>query len=273
MARFHEYPISTSILDDDLLLFAQSTNQSVRTIKAKDLKAYVNSGVVTTPTLPNPLSGYVKWFRGDSVTLFGSEVAVFKDKYTSGNNLTPLSSNPLYLTDGINGKNVVRFTSRPMKTQPENYAAKTIYIVFRNNTNTFSDYNSYVCYRASSSNLTPISNETSIICGVANSNNIFGEGATAAYLDNVALNINNYSNYLIGVPIGAVGQFHLIENIKSTSTVGVKNLCVGVDSFSNARALVNSDIAEIIIYPTVLTTQERTTMNNYFKQMYNFSFL
>lgn len=269
--KFNEFPEQTTLVDNDILLLQDATTLAIKKVKLSTLKQYI--GVATTTPTTSPVSGYAKWYRADNLTLSGTKVTAWIDKASTGNNLIPVSTKPTISSNAINSRAAVLFNSSPMITQPEAYAAKTIYVVFRNNAATFSNYNAYTCYRPNLSNLTPISNELNIVSGVINKNYIYGEQATNAYLDGVQVYSSNYITYNIGVQIGALGSFHLIENINSNSSIGTKNLCVGADSFEYVRSLINAEIAEIIIYPFVFTSDQRTAMNTYFKQIYNFSFL
>jgi len=273
--KYPDFLELTSLLDDDILLVHQASTMTLKKIKLSTLKQYIGvSGGGSVPSnLPNPVDGYVKWFRFDSITLSGNDVLAIKDKSLNANHLAPIGATPTLVSDAINGRNAIKFQNSGLKTQAESYAAKTIYMVFRNLTNTFSTYNGYLSYRANNANVAAASNELLLIGGVPGTNQVTGEAATGVYLDNIPGDVSAYSNYTSGIPIGDVGQFHLIENICSTSTVGIKTLCVGIDVFENARTLVNSDIAEIIIYPNLLSSSDRVAMNTYFKSMYNFSFL
>lgn len=271
--KYNEFPDLNTLTENDVLLVQEASTLAIKKIKASVLKQYIGVGSTPPTTTISPIAGYAKWYRSDSITLSGNQLTAFTDKSPSANNLVAISTKPTLISNAINSRDAVLFNTSPMVTQPESYAAKTIYVVFKNNNATFSNYNAYVCYRPNSSNLTPISNELNIVSGSISKNNIYGEQATNGYLDNTSIYSNNYTNYDIGVPIGTVGQYHLIENINANSSVGVKNLCVGADSFAYDRCLINTEVAEIIIYPFVFTPEQRAAMNNYFKQMYNFSFL
>jgi len=269
--KYDQFNEATSLVDDDVLLIQEASTLALKKVKLSTLRQYIDVAP-TQPTLPMPVSGSIKWYRSDNLILSGTAVLGMKDKAT-GFDLNSISTNSLLISSAINNRSAVRFNTSPMKALQESYAAKTIYIVYRANETVFNDYNAFTCYRASSCNLLPPSNELNIVSGVATKNNVYGEGATKAYLDNSPVTLSSYTFYDAGVFAGNLGQFHLLESVHSNSVAGNKSLCFGADSYAFSRSLINVDIAEVIIYPFVLTEAQRTENNNYFKQMYAFSFL
>lgn len=265
--KFNEYPELTSLSDNDLILVQESTTSAIKKIKLSTLKQYVGGGNVSTS---EPVTGYSKWFRMDSVTSTGTTITSIIDK-AGGNNLTPITGNPTLLTNAFNGRNIANFNNYAMKHNAQTYIAKHVFIVYRNNIANYSDYNAYIAARVQFSDKLPASNEIFIISGSINKPNIYGESATKGFIDTVEQNINAFKDYNVGVNAGTLDQFHIVESVFGNSVSGTKNLCVGADNNSSGRYLQNTDMAEILIYPFELSTQQKSTMYAYFKSYYSFT--
>lgn len=269
--KFNEFPELTDIGDDDILLIQEANSLGIKKIKLAALKQYI--GVTTgTPEPINPPTGYSKYYRMDDIATSGTTIITVTDK-ASGNNLTSLTGNPILINNAINGKNVANFNNCAMKHNPETYIAKHAFIVYRNNIQIYNDYNAYIAARKFDSDKLAASNEMFIISGSRNTSNIYGESSTKAYIDSVEQNINQFKDYSQGVNAGVAGKFHIVESVFGNSASGTKNLCVGADNNSSGRYLQNTDIAEIIIYPFELSSQQRNSIYSYFKSYYNFDFL
>ncbi|KJH71231.1 hypothetical protein [Aliterella atlantica] len=276
--KYNEFVESTNLRDDDILLIQEASTLGIKKVKLSTLKQYIGVGSEgsTSPNSPaaNPPTGHIKWYRADEVTLNGNLVTSVIDKSPSKNNLIPFSGNPTLIANAINGKAAINFNNSALKHNTEAYTAKIIFLIFRkNDNNNFSDYDGYLAYRSGSSDKVPASNETIVATGIRSTNNKLTAGdLTNAYIDNVLQSSGDIQNFNVGVPFDT-GVFHILEIANNNSTVGDKNPIVGADAFSSGRYLQNQDIAEILIYPNLLSSQERTNIYSYFKSYYAFSFL
>jgi hypothetical protein len=278
--KYNQYTELTSLVDDDVLLIQEGSTLALRKVKLSTLKQYI--GVATTPTPATIPIGYVKWYRGDSVILdSNNNIAQVVDKST-GNNLTPYSGNTTLVKNAINGQDAITFNNSAMKHIAESYAAKTIFIIYRSrNSVNYTDYDMFFHFLGNGNPIkVPLSNEHIYLSGKTASNYVIGSDTTTkVYRDNSLQNtsdftvFNTQTNSYAGIPPGTFNEFHLLEMEQSSSSIGTKNMIVGADNYTAVRYLKDTDIAELIIYPTILSTTDRTSILAYFKSRYNFSFL
>lgn len=178
-------------------------------------------------------------------------------------------SQPKLINFSLNNLPIIRFNGNNsfLKSNGNAHVAKMIIAVFRQNN--FLDYNAIIAARSSSSaQKTLASNEDNGFEGVSGTFNIFSIGtSTAIYVNGIAKNINNYNNFNVGVPLPDNTNFHLVEHIQTSSTLGQKYWMIGTDPFGSGRYF-NGDIAMIAIY-NVDDDNTRLNVRAYAKQKYN----
>ncbi len=269
--KYDEFGELTNLSDNDILLIQEASTLGIKKVKLLTLKQYIGIAAASTSVNSNPPNGYVKWYRASDVIANNNTVTTVLDKAPSKNDLIPFSGNPTLVPNAVNNKPALNFNNAALKHNPENYAAKNSFVIYRNRVANYNDYNAYICARPNFSDKVPVSNEYLIISGTESKPNIYSEGATKGYIDNIEQNIIVFKDYNQGVNAGSINQFHIIESLNTNSVSTTKNLCVGADSYGSGRYLQNTDIAEIIIYPNILNSQERSDIYKYFNSYYGFN--
>jgi hypothetical protein len=239
-------------------------------------KLYKGNQLLYTPsTTLNLLSlSPSLWLDADdssTITLVSNSVSEWRDK--SGNNRhasqTTTDNRPIMST--LNGKGVLSFDGSNdfLRCENYNYIFQSVFIVFSRNsiTNTF---DGLLGLRIASSNLVPnsVSNiplllnawDTTSDWFFSSSNLVFNNGleVPTSSKTSPSASTQRFFNTI-------VNQFNIsyVDYAQSSGT-GIKNLCIGADSFTEGGSRYgHGNIAEIIIFSSVLSQATRELLEGY----------
>lgn len=150
-------------------------------------------------------------------------------------------------------------------------AAQSILAVWRKTTATFSDFHQIIsCRKSPNGNKTGDSDENILMGGVSGANAITNStdasSNTQARHDGIDItetDLINFRTFNVGYDIGSATSWHYTWQFQE-SLVNTKNWCIGADTFSTGRYLTG-EIAEIIIYPTILSLNKILDIEEYVK--------
>jgi hypothetical protein len=263
------------------VVFKSSTVAAINTIQAKAQSGMQNISVDFNESVL-PSSGIKLWLKADKdVTKDGSNVvSAWADQSGNGYNAAQGTSGnrPLWVNSVLNGRPILRFDgSNDFLVSSGTYAAKTLFVVAKKSTSTFSDYNGFLTMRTSGlSNKTTASNEAGGFGGIGSANSIRNleslkyNPATKVMIDGnagseAAFNIGS------GVDIGSATGFHCFRLEFGGSVSGAKNWVVGADAYGSSGRCLNGDMAEILVFDRILSTNEKSEIIHYLKQKYALS--
>jgi len=223
------------------------------------------------PFSPTQIAGLTMWLKCDAgITLVSSEVDVWADQSGNGNNATAVSSllRPDYSTT-LNGKTVLSFANNANMTLTSSVA---------NTLTAAGNYSLFIVSRSTNTGAIQY-----IMSGVINTNNRFALGLTATNLPSFT-----YRNGASGTGKSFVAGTTTSWNIQTcklsphtyyvgttaaTSTSTVNNADPGsvrayLGSNTNAANLMTGDVAEIVLYNSLLSAADELKVYNYLKAKY-----
>jgi len=203
---------------------------------------------------PNTITGLLAWWKADAITGLsdGAPVSSWPDSSVNGNNATQASSGnrPLYKTNILNGKPVVRFDgSNDFLEFSELINIRSAFFVVKHNTGN-QDY-------------APLLGHSSLYDWAG------GEGSALFEPTNTDADIRNGTIQINGIddtPVTAV---------KPTEFVAISVVAVGdtraqfITNDRNAGRYWNGDFAEIILFSTSLSDADRDAVRDYLRTKYN----
>ncbi|MET3022248.1 MBG domain-containing protein [Flavobacterium hydatis] len=219
---------------------------------------------------PGGISGEVLWYKANSgVSLVSGNVAVWNDSSTSANNATQITTvnQPAYTTNGINFNQAVTFSganylTTPTTNLPSGNSARTVFVV-ATSTNT-QPGNSWVygygtASLASAFNIGKVSGSTALYVNGVNDDSESTPGfwsANVPKLGRVMYSVPTVSFFDAGVPIGTAIQ-------TGWNTVVAPN-SGRIGSYVNSTSdQWNGNIAEVIIYPSLVTGTPALSVESY----------
>lgn len=209
--QFNQFPTNFPLTDNDTLLLYSDSAQIVTQVKLSVLKAFLGVAATPPPVTAPPLN-HVKWYKADNIIQdVNGKVTAFIDQSASANNLTVLAGTPTLVANAINNKNAVKFNVATMRHVAQSYAAKTAFLVYRPNHGNFTDYDGYFAALSSFSDKVPASNEVFDLRGVPGSLKCYSERCTKVYVDNALQSTSAINNYQVGISVGEISRFHLVE--------------------------------------------------------------
>lgn len=210
-----------------------------------------------------PRTGLQLWLKADAITGLsdGDPVSTWTDQSGNGNDATQqtAANKPLYKTNIVNGKPVVRFdgTSDLLATA-NTMVSRTIFAVAELDGAVAAGFN-YL---------------------VSNGNDFLdirwqSSGGLNLYRGNNNTNINDFTNanglfFINGVATDAItlGEFHIVSaTLGSLATNGGTAQKIEISTYFMSRYW-DGDIAEIIIYNVALSTSERQSVEHYLANKY-----
>jgi hypothetical protein len=236
-----------------------------------------DAGPVTAVSSPTDISGCVLWLDGaDSsstgMTLNGSLVETWKDKSGSGNNVTASGGlRPTLTSNALNGRSVLTFGGSQGLTGSLATSIST------------NAYSVFVVCRISGA----ITNGR--LLSTAGAGNDFAAGSVIPCVSNGGT-LSAYAGTQGTIPSGVTGfasygvfagvlSSNLVTNsaggmsaasAAATLSTAVTRLGVGVAA-QGGTGLNTCDIAEIILYPTALSTADRARVEAYLAQRWGIS--
>jgi hypothetical protein len=209
---------------------------------------------------PDDITGLISWFAADQITGLsdGSSVATWGDQSSGGRDATQATAadQPIYKTGIVDGKPVVRFADTGDNltvTAAPSHTATTMFAVLRP-PSTSGDYaiwrhdtNGGIEWRISGGKLGLDKRGQANIVNGATTLSTTGFAVAALAADGVT---STYTHYLNGEVDGSV--------------VGGTNVGAGgAFTIGNENTTGNFDIAELIIYNSVLSTTDRDAVTVY----------
>lgn len=236
----------------------------------------IASAGVIPPFSPIDISGLVSWHSADvGVTKDGSDyVSEWSDQSIEANNATqPTAANkPLWVDSILNSKPILRFdgVNTGMLHEIASSPAYTFFIVVTPSSSKSAYEISLNMYSAAEIRwgigMGSDGTQGSGWCGVGagtglgNANDcLVNEWKIVAYTKNVADGWNLYRN----------GSF--IRNVADTSIatyLGTKPMGIGAEYITTPNYGLSGDIAEILIYNSVLSTTDRELVQTYLNEKY-----
>ena len=249
-----------------------STQTTKYIFKSKTLSQTIFSSKIA-PTPPIPLTNLKMWLKSDAgITLNGSNVSSWTDQSGNGNDATQSTSEnqPLYVTNELNGKPVLRFGGNNVLTH-----------LLSLNTTTFTILLVAKC---------TLDSGNQFIIGLTKPNDIF-EGISSRHAslgENYGCYMNSWiqSSYSLynafKIACMSVSSFTVTDGVLF-STNGVVEYRTGSDYYSDSverrgigasnatfdSQFFTGDIAEIIVYDSTLGTTERQQVESYLSNKYN----
>ena len=242
--------ILTTSTDGDIKIFGVILNQAEMVYLGSDpaVAVYVgNEQVWWPPPDPVKLPGLVGWWAADTLNLVdGSSVSSWPDLSDLGHNLVPVTVGaPLYKTNVINGLSVTRFDG---VDDVLNALALTsyrhIFVVAKYRLPVFADYDGLVG-----------SVSTLVLTAYADNTVWYPyEQSTTTYHFNGVEAVGNWP--------GPMAQFAVMSIARHTGSWAAGAFQVGQDRNIAGRTW-DGDVAEVVVYDRVLSTEERQQVEAY----------
>jgi autotransporter-associated beta strand protein len=213
--------------------------------------AFWGNPMAGTATQPGSISGLQLWLKADAITGLadGATVNTWPDSSGNNRNATRIVGTPVFKTNTVNGKPVVRFTTDGNShfTFPQLNTIRTVFWVVKENANglhfLLGDDNNYHFHR-----------------GVA------GEMFHGTH---ASLNVRNGTTKLMGATIAPTTTL-LGSGYRLVSVVTAGN--VEASTLAKDRTIIDrswdGDVAEVIIYDRALTAAEEEKIGFYLAQKY-----
>jgi hypothetical protein len=209
------------------------------------------------------------WLDADdssTITLVSGAVSEWRDK--SGNtrhaSQTTAGNRPVMST--LNGKGVLDFAQKWLLSTSD-YSFQSVFCVFKTTSN-IPSFAGFLSIRFV--NATMVANSTSAINLLLNhwdtTLDCYYGGSSSTFKNGVAIDLSTKTT-----PSSSTNRFFptvttqyniTYADYSTNSGTGTKNLVIGSDSFSTSR-LVNGQIAEIILFPSVLSQADRELVEGY----------
>jgi len=209
---------------------------------------------------PTDISGIQLWLRSDSAYSkdASNNILSWDDCSGNTNNATQASSSnrPKWIDNSLNGKPVIRFD-----------AASNQYLNF--NQLTLSNFSFFIVFKKN------LSSNSGVLLGNSSSSDYIGNWSDGnVYMGNGTVqpyattgNITNYS-YLSITYDGNNANFYLNGTHKGLNTGAAVCNYNQVGARSSTGTYLDGDIAEIIIYNTIISTSDRVAIENYLHNKY-----
>jgi len=237
---------------------------------------------------PTDISGLTLWLRADSnIVLNGNNVTQWNDCSTNNNNCTQttISSQPIIINNEINGKPSIRFDGT------------NDFIKLTNEINA-NDFSFFLIVKPT--NAITITTASQVLFGsefYTNDILVFGFGSSSPAINNETFSMLRYNSTVSPSVFGAgiigniTNNYHILNGNLSGTTESIildginKPLIVSSQGGLDASTVyslkklkqigsvafqdyLKAEIAEIIIYDTILTNSERQNVENYLKYKY-----
>ncbi len=227
-----------------------------------------DAGPVVAAASPLDIAGCALWLDGAdssaaSMTLDGTAVSTWKDKSGNGRDFTASgSARPTLTASGLNGKSVLTFDGDDQLTNPTNViglSSVTLFSVFFRSSGTYGGV--ITSGSTDSSPALLVENTTAAVRGVGQVSQSAGgytgpavvsgrveSGSTSFFTDGLLRDSDASSGSFLAGTSTAIGTYRL-----------------------TAANYLNGYIAEIIAYPTALTTAQRASVEAYLAQRWGIS--
>lgn len=203
--------------------------------------------------------GLVGWWKADGLSLSnGAAVGSWGDSSGVGSALAQATgaNQPTFQTNVINGLPVVRFDgTNDVLNATGSFTPATVFAVAKYAAATFNSYDGLVTGGAAS-------NSEAVLVGSAASANFFNSADLGLSDAVYRLNGTSYALSAMAAPMNAWGVVDITSAMFTALTIQV-----GQDR-NNAGRFWNGDIAEVIVYDTVLSPTDRATVENYLATKY-----
>ena len=214
--------------------------------------AFWGNPAATVSTEPNNISGLAMWLKADAITGLadGATVNTWTDSSINARNATREFGSPIYKTNVLNGKPVVRFPTdgESRFTFPQMSDIRTVFWVVQETSTTTPHF-------------------------LLGDDNLFhfhrGNSGTIWSPTNTSANIRNGTTRLMGATVNgtttALGSGYRLVSVVTDGNVEASRL-------SRDRTIAgrswDGDVAEVIIYNRALTESEQARIGNYLAQKY-----
>jgi len=219
------------------------------------IPAFVPLGLAIEGTAPDKIPGLVFWLKADrGVTQSAGLVSAWADQSTSSNNATQsLSENqPTYISIGLNGKPVVRFTGAPVTMGFNSVTTQTVFVVYKDNGTTDSYGDILGNHLGTADFHGDVASTGKLLCKQYASASVCGK-----------------SGFVDGAPTDpadmAVDQSFHIYSFETSAPTSFSNLANNQDQPDRFR---KGDYAEIIAFFGALNDKERGAIADYLSDKY-----
>lgn len=206
------------------------------------------------------IAGCRLWLKADALTLIdGAAVSSFTDFSGNANHATQGTgaNQPVYKTSILNGKSVVRFATNDYLTTPQvQMALSTFFVVYANRTGTNGSFHGGNGSAATGGS--PLQRNTQVSPTDAGNISLSPDTLNDQNLYAATYNYtaDTYAVWLNGVANGTSAAAHTV-NTALFVTIGA-----GYGEF------LNGDIAEVLIYDSVLSADDRLRVERYLMNKY-----
>jgi hypothetical protein len=229
------------------------------------LEKLISSGTIGDPSLSfvSP-AGLKVWLRGDAgITLNGTTISAWADQSGSGNHLiqNTAGNQPTYLASAKNSRPGVRFT-----------VAGTTYMATANFSAALATPMVFIVY--TQSQIVALNQEYLFDAGAGDRTQVNKNQSnrTAMYAGTV-LNFNETYPLSWRIRVyafnGASGKFYTNGSQTAAGNVGVQtmpNFVLG--RYAGGSAYCEADVAEVLIYDSILSDADRATVESYLNRKY-----
>jgi autotransporter-associated beta strand protein len=220
---------------------------------ATTICAFWGNAAASTSATPDSIANLSLWLKADAITGLndGDTVNTWNDSSTNARNATRNAGAPVYRTNALNGKPVVRFPAdgESRFTFPQMSDIRTVFWVVKETATTnphflLGDDNNFHFHR--------------------------GNGGPIWSSTNASANIRNGTTRLMGTTVNgtttSLGSGYRLISVVTSGNVEASRL--SRDRTQVGRSW-DGDVAEIIIYNRALTNDEETRIGTYLAQKYN----
>ncbi len=214
--------------------------------------AFWGNPSATATAAPDSIANLAMWLKADAITGLadGATVNTWTDSSTNARNATLLSGTPVFKTNVLNGKPVVRFSTDGESgfSFPQMTDIRTVFWVVKETATTgihflLGDDNNYHFHR--------------------------GTGGPLWSATNASANIRTGTTRLMGTTVDgtatSLGSGYRIVSVVTSGNVEASRL--SKDRSIAARSW-DGDVAEVIIYNRALSTAEEARVGNYLAEKY-----